>query len=67
MQRSKDYLEKKMLYHEHKAIEYYNEIVVIENKDRLIGFRPKNDNRQSTDLVSIKAPVLIRPYWDYGS
>ncbi len=56
-----------MLYHEQKAIEYYNEIVVIENKDRLIGFRPKNDNRQSTDLVSIKAPVLIRPYWDYGS
>jgi hypothetical protein len=64
MQRSKKYLESKMMYHEQKANEYYNEIKVIEDKDRLIGFKPKNDDRQSTDMVSIKAPILNRPYWD---
>lgn len=53
-----------MMYHEQKANEYYNEIKVIEDKDRLIGFKPKNDDRQSTDMVSIKAPILNRPYWD---
>jgi len=64
MQRSKKYLVSKMQYHEVKANEYYAQIKVIEDKDRLIGFKPKNDDRQSTDMVSIKAPILNRPYWD---
>ncbi len=55
-----------MFYHEQKANEYYAELKIVEDKERLIGFRIKNDNRQSTDLVSIKAPIPTNPYWSDG-
>lgn len=42
-----------MIYHESKANEYFMQINVIENKQRLIGFRPQNDNRMSTDGAQI--------------
>ncbi len=53
MKRSLKYLEDKMIYHESKANEYFMQINVIENKQRLIGFRPQNDNRMSTDGAQI--------------
>lgn len=53
MKRTIRYLTDKMLYHEDKANDYFNQIKVLEDKQRLIGFRPKNDNRMSTDGVQI--------------
>ena len=64
MVRSKDYLIKKMCYHEDKANEYYAQIKEIEDKERLIGFKIKNDNRKSTDIVSITAPIPRQPDWN---
>jgi hypothetical protein len=53
MKRSREYLEGKMHYHEAKANEYFDKIKTIEDKERLIGFKPKNDQRGSTDGVSV--------------
>lgn len=53
MKRSKEYLEKKMHYHEVCANDYFDQIKAIEDKDRLIGFKNKNDDRGSTDGVQI--------------
>ena len=47
--RNKQALIGKMQYHEDKANEYYAKIKVIEDKERLIGFKTKNDNRMCTD------------------
>lgn len=43
-----------MNYHEQKANEFFDQVKAIEDKDRLIGFRLKNDERGSTDGVSIR-------------
>ena len=57
---TKEYLIKKMRHHEDKAHFYYDAIRVMEDKARLIGFKPKNDNRMSSDLpqlIDCKLPV----------
>lgn len=56
--RSKQYLLKKLYYHEDKVNHYYEQIKAIEDKQRLIGFRTKNDNRVSTDGESVTFPSL---------
>lgn len=53
---------KKMQYHEDKANELYDKIKIIEDKERLIGFKTKNDERMCTDDVYIRAIPLIRPF-----
>jgi len=53
MKESKEELIEKMQYHEDEANRYYDMIKAIEDKERLIGFKPKNDERMSTDGVQI--------------
>lgn len=65
MARSIKYLEEKMHYHEDKANEYFSKIKVIEDKQRLIGFKTSNDNRKSSDLpqlIECKLPYN-EAYW----
>ena len=46
-------LRNSMEYHERMANERFEQIKAIEDKERLIGFRNKNDGRMSTDGVQL--------------
>lgn len=53
MKESKQALINRMHNHEDKANMLFERIKAIEDKERLIGFKPKNDNRLSTDGAQI--------------
>lgn len=60
----KETLIKRMRFHEEKANHYYGIIKAMEDKERLIGFKPKNDERMSTDPVYITVTSPKQPNWD---
>lgn len=53
MNRNLEYLQRKVAEHEDRANYYYKLVRAMEDKQRLIGFRMKNDDRLSTDGVAL--------------
>lgn len=53
MNKNLEYLQGRVSHHEDRANYYYKQVKALEDKERLIGFKMTNDNRQSTDGVFI--------------
>ena len=55
---------KKANSHQRKANKYFMQIEDIEQKEKLIGFKPMNDDRISSDRFEIKLePLMEKPYY----